>query len=142
MYVAIRVQAIYNVSQPSQWRYIDSANNHPEVATRGQSAVKVIESQCNPSSQLPFTLEEIAHDKDDLEIRQQLSTCATSLQTAQQLSFARFNCFYSWSSARCPTANLILIKKEVKRGNQELTKGQTNLNLLHQQPSWSKLLGS
>ena len=45
VYVANRVQAIRNVTKPSQWRYIDSANNPADLATRGVPSNKLMESR-------------------------------------------------------------------------------------------------
>lgn len=44
MYVANRVQMIRNTAEPSQWRYIDTASNPADLATRCLSPDKLLES--------------------------------------------------------------------------------------------------
>ena len=44
VYVANRVQMIRNVSEPNQWRYIDTAINPADLATRCVAAAELTES--------------------------------------------------------------------------------------------------
>ncbi|XP_014678718.1 PREDICTED: uncharacterized protein LOC106818533, partial [Priapulus caudatus] len=44
VYVANRVQQIQNVSEPSQWRYVESANNPADHASRGLHVDELIQS--------------------------------------------------------------------------------------------------
>lgn len=44
VYVANRVQTIRNATEPSQWRYIDTASNPADLATRCISPSKLVES--------------------------------------------------------------------------------------------------
>ena len=45
VYVANRVQMIRNISNPSQWKYIDTATNPADLATHGITATNLMESQ-------------------------------------------------------------------------------------------------
>lgn len=45
LYVANRVQTIRNATDPRQWRYIDTANNPADLATRCMSPDKLMESR-------------------------------------------------------------------------------------------------
>lgn len=71
MHVAKQVQTICNATKPSQWRYIDIANNPAGVTTRCMSPNNLMESRWltgpeflwSPLSHLKPFLEEIALEK-------------------------------------------------------------------------------
>ena len=122
VYVANRVQKIRAFSGPSQWRYVDTATNPADLATRGIDATNFLQSQwlCGPEflqqtspvSQLGE--EEIALSEDDPEVRRQLTVLSTGVKTNSGLGSNRFDRFSKWSSVLRAVANLIVKVKEFK----------------------------
>ena len=129
VYVANRVQAIRNVSDSSQWKYIESENNPADLATRYMSPDKLMDSRwmTGPEALWSYTLRpqpppvEIALDENDPEVRRQILVNTTTLETHQNLGCARFRRFSRWSSLRRAIANLVLLAKTYKRQNGEVS---------------------
>ena len=122
VYVANRVQIIRNVSDPSQWRYIDTALNPADLATRGIAAENLKDSkwlsgpeflrEASPSCP-PYT-EVVALDVQDPEVRSEVAVHVTGVNTAPGLDSDRFSRFSSFASLRRALANLIVKVKEYK----------------------------
>ena len=122
VYVANRVQIIRNVSNPSQWRYIDTASNPADLATRGIAAENLIDSKWlsgpeflrEASSCCPPVTEVVALDAQDPEVRSEVAVHVTGVNTAPGLGSERFSRFSSFASLRRALANLIVKVKEYK----------------------------
>ena len=130
VYVANRVQAIRNVTKPSQWRYIDSANNPADLGTRGVPSNKLMESRWMSGPEFLWKslpqpqqkLEKIALEESDLEVKREVTAYATRSQTSRGLDCAKFGRFSSWASLRRAIANLILLARQFKKENAESPK--------------------
>ena len=126
VYVANRVQIIRNVSDPSQWRYIDTALNPADLATRGIAAENLNDSkwlsgaeflkEASPSFS-PAT-EVVALDAQDPEVRSQVTAHVMNVNTALGLGSERFSRFSSFVSLRRSLANLIAKVKEYKAARE------------------------
>lgn len=84
MFVANRIQAIRDLSDPTQWRYIESRDNPADYASRGMDDKSLLEQRRwiqGPDflweeeekwPQQPFMLGEIANT--DLEVKKSVGT--------------------------------------------------------------------
>ena len=146
VYVANRVQTIRDATEPSQWRYIDTANNPADLATRCMPADKLMDSRWtsgpellwNPLSQPQTVNQEIRLDESDPEVKQEVVACVTKSHSSQELGCTRFNRLSSWSSIKRAIARLILVIKEFKSNRRK----QPTPDLLRQQASLSKPVAS
>ena len=134
VYVANRVQMIRNTTEPSQWRYIDTASNPADLATRCLSPDKLLESRWtsgpeflwSPRPHPQTVLQEIPLDESDPEVKREVVACITRSQTLQELGTSRFNRFSSWSSVKRAVASLIRVIKSFKERNQEHSRKPIN----------------
>ena len=108
VFVANRVQQIRNSSDPSQWRYVASADNPADRASRGVSPEELIASKkwfkgpeflwkgdpCQATQEL-YPL-----DPKDTEIKQVNSFSASSVEPVLPSLLERLQYFSSWFKAR------------------------------------------
>ena len=93
VYVANRVQLIRNATAPSQWRYMDTARNPADLATRCFTPEKMIESPWilgseflrNPQLQPQASLLEVPLSESDPEVKREVIACATATHSPQSL---------------------------------------------------------
>ena len=119
VYVANRVQLIRRLSNPQQWRYIDTSQNPADLATHRLSAPDLTGSDwiAGPSflrsqiNVLPKEEEEIPLDVHDPEVRKVLAH-TTNIRERRGLGTDRFSRFSSLASLQCAIANLIVVVKE------------------------------
>ena len=129
VYVANRVQHIRNATAPSQWRYIDTARNPADLATRCVTPEKVVESPWilgpkflrNPLLQPQASLLEVPLNESDPELKRKVITCAAATHSPQSLGCERFKRFSSWTSLRRAIASLIVFIRKFKERNQALS---------------------
>ena len=106
VYVANRVQTIRSISKPDQWRYIDSAANPADLATRDVPAASLKSSRwlMGPSFLKEIQIvdsqrqDHITLDECDPEVRTQVIACATAVTTPEGLGSARASRLSSWWS--------------------------------------------
>ena len=142
VYPANRVQIIRNVSDPSQWRYIDAALNPADLATRGIAAENLNDSkwlsgleflkEASPSF-LPAT-EVVALDTQDPKVRSQVTVHVMSINTALGLGSERFSRFSSFASLRRSLANLIVKVKEYKAAPESQDEHVHHCSRSHNEP--------
>ena len=123
IYVANRVQAIRDVSEPSQWTYIDTSTNPADLATRGIT-VKVLQEsdwlrgpsflKSNSPTTSPIDESDGDIDENDPEVRQEVKVHAISTQRALGLGSERFGRFSEWSTLQRAIAKLIMRAKRFK----------------------------
>ena len=126
MYVANRVQTIRNTTEPSQWRYIDTASNPADLATRCLSPGKLLESRWTSGPEFLWStrpgpqtvLQEIPLDENDPEVKREVVACVTRSQTSQELDTTRFHRFSNWSSVKRAIAGLVRVIKSFKERKQ------------------------
>ena len=124
VYVANRVQLIRSLSAPEQWSYVESELNPADLATRGVSPSRLVETswlrgpgflerlESTPLSSEPFAL-----SASDPEVRKDLlsvKVCADR-NTTSGLGSGRFSRFSTLESLQRAIANLIVVVKEFKR---------------------------
>ena len=134
VYVANHVQLTGNATAPNQWRYIDTARNPADLATRCVTPEKVVESPWilgpkflrNPLLQPQASLLEVPLSESDPEVKREVVTCATTTHSPQGLGCERFKCFSSWSSLRCAIPKLIVFIRKFKERNQALSNKPVN----------------
>ena len=123
VYVANRVQMIRDVSEPKQWRYIDTSLNPADLATRGVTVKTLVDSDwLNGPSFLrqnsPPMMPDVEHnmdiDENDPEVCSTVNVCATDAAPAHGLGSKRFERFSEWSSLRRTMAHLILKARQRK----------------------------
>ena len=122
VYVANRVQIIRRVSEPSQWKHIDTGQNPADLATRCMSPLKLLESNwlTGPSFLKDRTVQqngpEVFPIQDhDPEVRKDVTTHTTQVQKPRTLGSDRFKHFSTFASLRRAIPNLIVISKRFKR---------------------------
>ena len=126
VYVANRVQTIRNTTEPSQWRYVDTANNPADLATRCLSPDKLLESRWTSGPEFLWStrpgpqtvLQEIPLDENDPEVKREVVACVTRSQTLQELDTTRFHRFSNWSSVKRAIAGLVRVIKSFKERKQ------------------------
>lgn len=124
MYVANRVTRIRLSTQPDQWRYVPTALNPADQATRFIPAAELKNSNwftgpkflyseklIHSHKDEPFTLIEPGNDK---EIRPEIKTLTTSV-TESHLSVGRFEKYSSWTTACKAIAKLIHVVASFKQ---------------------------
>ena len=126
VYVANRVQLIRNLSEPHQWRYIQTDENPADLATRGIDASKLADSvwlngpEVLKQERLPETTqEEFCLAEDDTEVRH----VAVKSTAVKQIDSSRFARFSSWSSLIRAIALLVAKVKEHKGTRNEGSQG-------------------
>ena len=139
VYVANRVQIIRSVSDPSQWRYINTNNNPADIATRGSNVDKLKDSIWlrgpkfleEPNSPVLTPLEEFCADAADPDVR--VTTCSTSIHPQTGLRSDQFAHFSKFVILCCALANLIVKVKEFKgRRCRTIEGGDTSLWITQQ----------
>ncbi len=116
VYVANRVQAIRNASEPEQWRYVDTSTNPADLASRGVTVKALLQSDWlsgpaflkrNP----PHTSKADQHiadvDENDPEVRRNVNAYATSSTKTSRLESKRFERFSEWSKLQRAMGSLI-----------------------------------
>ena len=126
MYVANHVQMIRNTTEPSQWRYIDTASNPADLATRCLSPDKLLESWWTSGPEFLWSPRPHRQTESDPEVKREVVACITRSQILQELGTSRFNCFSSWSSVKHVVASLIRVIKSFKERNQEHSRKPIN----------------
>ena len=119
VYVANRVQIIRNVSEPHQWRFVDTEDSPADLATRGIDASKLNETQWlegplflrQIDAATSCIKEEIALNESDPEVRREITTNSTTIRT--DMGTERLSRFSSWSSLRRAIAILIAKARDI-----------------------------
>ncbi len=102
VFVANRIEQIRSFSNPAQWRHIDGDSNPADIASRGMSAKKLINSELwykGPSflwqQELPvFSSENIEVNPDDMELKRTSVLATQSIPTRFDVS--RFTHISDW----------------------------------------------
>ena len=124
VYVANRIQLIRSLSTPEQWRYVESEQNPADLATRGVSPDKLMESSwlkgpefLKKSESTLQTDEMFTLSTSDPEVRKGvLSTKVTTDKgKGTDLGAQRFKRFSSLKSLQQAVARLIVAVREFKR---------------------------
>lgn len=143
VYVANRVHIIRSISDPTQWRYVETTLNPADLATRGVAAEHLKDArwlhgpeflkEASPNS--PSTFEAIALDLQDPEVRSQVTTYTADVVTVQGLGAERFSRFSSFTSLRRALANLIVMVKERKVASADHAPKDQTEKIGHRIPS-------
>ena len=123
VYVANRVQTIRKMSNPRQWKYIDTSKNPADLSTRRLNAECLVGSSwlTGPSflrdrnGIAEDEEEEIPLNEDDPEVRKDVVSVKTQTSERRSLGAHRFSRFSSLHSLQRAIANLIIVVKEFKR---------------------------
>ena len=133
VYVANRVQAIRNLSQPDQWEYVESSVNPADQATRGLKPNQLMESLWINSPGLLRNGEEVnmqvdiqVLDEADPEVRREITAHKASLRKVNALGTKRFLRFSSLTSLQHVLARLITKIREFKQRRGEGSKQETS----------------
>ena len=122
LYVANRVQLIREISDPSQWKYVNTTSNPADLATCGIPATNLMTSPWTTGPEFlkdtsiasPTKQEEITLDIDDPEVKHQVMVKTTNHQDTKGLGCHRFARFSQWSTVHRVVANLIVKAKNFK----------------------------
>ena len=122
VYVANRLQTIRKMSNPRQWKYIDTSKNPADLSTRRLNAESLGSTWLTGPSFLrdrngivEDEEEEIPLNEDDPEVRKDIVSVKTQTSEHRSLGADRFSRFSSLHSLQCAIANLIVVIKEFKR---------------------------
>ena len=119
VFVANRIEQIRSHTNPSQWRHVSGESNPADIASRGMSAKRLVESELwfkGPSflweTNLPQSQLHIEVDPDDEEIKR---TVVLTIQT-QNASFdlSRFNHISDWFRLKRAVALCLKLKDHLK----------------------------
>ena len=138
VYVANRVQAIRNLSQPDQWEYVESSVNPADQATRGLKPKPLMESLWINGPGLLRNGEEVnmpvdiqVPDEADPEVRREITAHKASLRKVNALGTKRFLRFSSLTSLQYALARLITkIRNSSKGEEREVSKKQVTQSVL------------
>jgi hypothetical protein len=136
VYVANRVQLIWSLSTPSQWRYVKSENNPADLATRGVKANKLMQSSWLPGPEFLKNDDTVstpsdiaAPNEDDPEVRETVDTFATNVKANQEvghgLGAKRFERFSSLLSLQRGIAILLEKIRRFKQHKKQSVGDQT-----------------
>lgn len=141
VYVANRIQIIRSITDPSQWRYVETKENPADIATRGKSSKDLMESvwfkgpeflsNVDPPAQTELSPEPFLIADNDPEVRVKATIYTTQLRVTKGLTSERFNRFSKWNSLRRAIANLIIKAKILKSQNQISTPRKRNAHQTH-----------
>ena len=128
LYVANRVEIIRSISNPDQWRFVESKDNPADIATHGKTPLDLKNSlwfrgpdflKVDSPPQDPTDIE---IKERDPEIREEITTYASQSELSTKgLRSKRFQRFSKWSTLRRALA--LLIKKAASE------KAQRNVQL-------------
>ncbi len=128
VYVANRVEIVRSISNPDQWRFVESKDNPADIATRGKTPLDLKNSlwfrgpdflKVDSPPQDPTDIE---IKERDPEIREEITTYASQSELSTKgLGSKRFQRFSKWSTLRRALA--LLIKKAASK------KAQRNVQL-------------
>ena len=119
-FVANRVQAIRDKTDPNQWRYVGGKDNPADDASRGMKIDRLLEQKrwlsgpdflWKPEDEwpgFPEIVEEVS--TNDLEIK---TTCATNLE--QKSPLCRLEFFSKWHLAKKVVSWLLRLQRKYKR---------------------------
>ena len=145
VYVANRVQAIRNHTEPAQWHYVPSKENPADHASRGLSPSQLLESNWLKGPQfllqktIQYSTENHQPEQDDPEVK------GHSLATAGVEDFLnRFERFSTWSGVVRAVGNLQEnIRTKIKRdatkccATEVNTRAETSVTKMMQKDSYS-----
>ncbi|CAB4035354.1 Hypothetical predicted protein, partial [Paramuricea clavata] len=141
VYVANRIQIIRSITDPPQWRYVETKENPADIATRGKSSKDLMESvwfkgpeflrNVDPPAQTELSPEPFLIADNDPEVRVKATIYTTQLRVIKGLTSERFNRFSKWNSLRRAIANLIIKAKILKSQNQISTPRKRNAHQTH-----------
>ena len=124
VYVANRVQLIRNVSEPSQWRYVETTENPADIGSRGTTAKalahsiwldgppKLRETSLDPPS---VDEDEALFAENDPEVRKVVTVHATQQKKDTGLGVARFERASNWYRLQLAVARLIQRVRRCKK---------------------------
>ena len=126
VYVANKDQIIRSISDPSQWKYVETIHNPADIATRGTPAKQLVASPwfngpefLRNDYSFPTTNDhDVSFMSDDPEVRPEVSTYSSEAQRIKSLGSGRFNRFSRWSTLCRALANFIVKAKRVKARRQ------------------------
>ena len=111
------------MSNPRQWKYVDTRKNPADLSTRRLNAESLIGSSWltgpsflrDPNGIAEDEEEEIPLNEDDPEVRKDAVSLKTQTSRRRSLGADRFSRFSSLHSLQRAIANLIIVVKEFKR---------------------------
>ena len=121
-YVANRVSAILEVSEPSQWLFVDSKSNPADIASRGSSPDALSESELwwkgpdflsQDESDWPAQPVGVKNMDSDAELKKEVSTCATMSSETFTLTDI-FTKFSSWYKLKKSIAWLLRLRANLR----------------------------
>ena len=125
VYVANRVQTIRKISNPKQWKYIDTAENPADFSTRCLNVRSLMGSNWltgpnflrapNRTLVAEDQEDEIPLNENDPEEHKDTISLKTQISEHRGLGTDRFSRFSSLHSLQRAIANLIVVIKEFKR---------------------------
>ena len=129
VYVANRVQLIRNLSDPNQWRYVNTKENPTDDASRGLDASTLTEQQQWVEGPKflwkPTRLGEIP--KDDVEVKDQVNVCATAIVSPTAVSGVSklLQHFSSWYRLKKAVAVFMCVKVILKEQSFQRLNGKS-----------------
>ena len=125
VYVANRVQTIWKISNPKQWKYIDTAKNPADLSTRCLNVRSLMGSNWltgpsflrdpNRTPAAEDEEDEIQLNENDPEVRKDTISLKTQTSKHHDLGPNRFSRFSSLRSLQLAIANIVVVIKEFKR---------------------------
>ena len=124
VYVANRVQTIRKISNPKQWKYVDTNENPADLSTRCLNVQNLTGSNwltgpsflrdANRTSAAADVEDEIPLNENEPEVRKDPKSLKTQASERHGLGTDRFSRFSSLCSLQRAIAHLIVVVKEFK----------------------------
>ncbi len=125
VYVSNQVLRIPKSSHPNQWKYVHTAENPADIATRSANAAHLQDTNRlygpkfllnNPQTLQEENTHELVNPSSDAEVRPEVSTLNTKLMS-KSLETQRFSKFSTWKSSTRAIANVLLIYRQFYKGS-------------------------
>ncbi len=148
VYVSNRVLRIRKSSHPNQWKYVHTAENPADIATRSVTAAHLQDTSWlygpkfllnNPQTLHEENTHELVNPSSDAEVRPEVSTLNTTLMS-KSLGAQRFSKFSTWKSSTRTIARLLHISRQFHTGSTTQTSSCKGWHYCSNAPTVEELL--
>ncbi len=135
-------------SHPNQWKYVHTAENHADIATRSVTAAHLQDTSWlygpkfllnNPQTLHEENTHELVNPSSDAEVRPEVSTLNTTLMS-KSLGAQRFSKFSTWKSSTRTIARLLHISRQFHTGSTTQTSSCKGWHYCSNAPTVEELL--
>lgn len=126
-FVANRIAAIHDATSPQQWKYVNTESNPADEASRGLPVTESLDEVrwikgpsflWQPESTWPKRPNNtIKIQDDDLELKREVTACATQVKTHDEVFTKIFERFSSWMRLKKFIAWMLRLKENLRKAS-------------------------